>query len=286
MMDEEKNIFTLTPMSQKINLVAGQVYNGYITVVNPYESMDELIYKVEVAPYSIKDENYVADFLSDSDRSLIVDWITVENPTGTLLPGEKAKVKYSIQVPEGAPAGGQYAAFMVSSCNDETADDGIMIKSILEMASILYAGVDGEYVRKGEIAGIEMPGFVVKTPIGINSLFKNEGNVHETAKISFEVRNAILGDLVYPKTKGEGVYEEIIMPQSTRYVTYEINEVPSLGIYNVSQTIEYMGETYTANQMVVACPIWFMALLIVTIIVSIASIVFSTRRRRLKKNVF
>ena len=283
---EEKNIFILTPMSQKISLEAGQTHSGSITIANPYNSINELIYKVEVAPYSIKDENYVADFLSDSDRTRIVDWITIENPTGTVAPGEKVEVKYTIQVPEGAPAGGQYAAFMVSSDNDEAADDGIMIKSILEMASILYAEVDGEYVRKGEITGIEMPGFVVKTPIGINSLFKNEGNVHETAKISFEVRNAILGDLVYPRTKGEGVYEEIIMPESTLYVTHEIYEVPPLGVYDVSQTIEYMGETYNASQMVVACPIWFMALLIVTIIVSIASIIMSTRRRRLKKNVF
>lgn len=281
----EYSTFTVTPMSMEINIRAGEVYDGYITVANPADSTRDFAYKVEVAAYGVKDENYVADFLTETERSQITKWITIENPTGMLAPNETVKIHYVVRVPETAPSGGQYAAFMVSSNDDTDTDGSVLVSNVYEMASILYARVGGEYIHDGEFLGSEMPGFVTKLPILIGSTFKNDGNVHEDAEISFEVRNFFTSEVVYPKTSHDGAFGDVIMPETTRYAVHQIDGISPLGIYNVSQTINYMGQTYTVDRVVMACPLWFMALLVVLAVATIAGIVFSIKRHRRKKNI-
>ena len=75
------------------------------------------------------------------------------------------------------------------------------------------------------------------------------------------------------------------MPGTSRLVTRDINGISALGIYDVVQTVNYMGESQSVHQTVVVCPIWFMALLLVTVAAIITSIVFSVKRHRRKKNV-
>ena len=93
------NMFMVTPMSQRVALDAGSTYGGYITIANPSNATEDFHYKVVVSSYNVLDEQYTADFLTRSDRSQIVDWITVDNPTGTLKPNETTKVHYKINVP-------------------------------------------------------------------------------------------------------------------------------------------------------------------------------------------
>lgn len=283
---DNSDMFTVTPMSKKIMLDAGEVYEGDIIVANPANATNDFIYKVEVMAYTVKDENYVADFLTDSERTKIVDWITVDNPTGVLAPNETVKVHYTVRVPETAPAGGQYAAFLISSGDTALSSDGISVNNIFEMASILYAQVNGEITRGGEILGNTVSGFVTKGPIMTTATLRNDGNVHETARIALEVRSYLSAGTIYPRPGETGAVEEIIMPETTRFVTREITDVSPLGIYDVLQTVSYMGATSVTHQVVVACPVWFMALVLLTTVAIITAITFSAKRRRNKKLVF
>ena len=42
---EGANFFTVTPMSQRISLEAGETAEGTISVINPNDSVDDLKYK-------------------------------------------------------------------------------------------------------------------------------------------------------------------------------------------------------------------------------------------------
>ena len=280
------NVFTITPMNQDFELEAGQVYTGSILVSNPSTAANDFHYKVTVSPYSVIGEEYAADLETFSNRSQIVDWIKVDNPTGILKPNETAEVKFTITVPESAPAGGQYAALMVGSDNDTVVSEGLSINNVFEMASLVYAKVAGETVHAGEVSEITIPGFVASTPIAASALITNDGNVHETARIALEVRSVFSSTPIYPAPGESGVLTEVIMPESTRYITRNIDGISPLGIYNITETVNYLGQNTTFSQTVLVCPIWFMVLSIVTITAVAVAIVRNIRAHQIKRKVF
>ena len=283
-MDSDSS-FIISPMTQRISLMAGEEYHSSITVANPTDATKDFVYKVAVSPYSVKGDKYSADFVTESDYTKIKDWITVDNPTGTIEPGKSTKVTYTIRVPEDAPAGGQYGALLVSS-GSEIGGDDVAVKNVFEMACVIYAEVAGETKHVGEVTRNEVPGYVANVPFGVSSAVKNEGNVHEIARVSVEVRNIFSDDLIYPKSNESGVVEETIMPNTARDINRTIDGVSPLGIYVVKQSVEYLGETSVVEKTVFACPIWFMVLVFATICSIIYSIVKTIRKKHRRKVMF
>ena len=278
------NFFTVTPMSQRFSLEAGKTTEGSIQVINPNDSVSDLKYKAYVAPYGVVGEGYEADLTTDSKYNIIKDWITIENPTGTVEPNKTAEIKFKIKVPGNAPAGGQYAAIIITRDDDtEATENGVAVKDIFEMASLIYANVNGETVHKGEILSNEIPGFVANAPIVLSAQISNEGNIHENATIIIKATNFFNGDVIVEGDAEEHYYSEIIMPETTRYITREINEgLPLLGAVKVEQTIYYQGTSSKEEKTVIICPIWFLLLVIASIAAIIAAIVMMVRKHKKK----
>lgn len=278
-MDKE---FTVLPMSQRISLKAGEQYEGSIKVVNPADATKDFAYKVSVNPYGVADNTYDADFITDTNRTAISKWITIEEPTGTIKPNESKVIKFKINVPENAPGGGQYAALAVSSNQDATPSDGLAVNNVLEMASIIYASVAGETVHKGEILENNIPGFTTEVPARVSALIKNEGNIHEDATFVITVSDFFSGNKILPAEEDEGQYTELIMPETTRYIEREIDNLPALGVVKVKQTIYYNGVMNEAEKEIIICPIWFLALLTATLVAIIFTVVQIIRKHRKK----
>lgn len=278
------NFFTVTPMSQRISLEAGKTVEGTISVINPNDSVDDLKYKAYVAPYGVVGDGYEADLTTDSKYNQIKEWITIENPTGTIEPNKTGEIKFKIKVPGSAPAGGQYAAIVITRDDDTKAtDNGVAVRDIFEMASLIYADVAGETVRKGEILSNEIPGFVTNPPIVLSAQISNEGNSHENATVIIKATNFFTGDVIVEGNTEDAYYSEIIMPETTRYVTREINEgLPLFGAVKVEQTIYYRGSSSTEEKTVIICPIWFLLLVIASVAVIIATIVMIVRKHKKK----
>lgn len=280
---DDTNIFTLTPMSQNISLQPGQVYTGSITVANPANAAKDFNYKVEISPYGVVGEDYTADLITQNNRSQISKWIKIENPTGTLKPNDVTKVNFTITVPENAPAGGQYAALLVSSADNNVSNNGITINNVFEMASLIYANVTGKMIHEGEVSEILVPGFITNTPITTNTIVKNNGNSHEFAEIAIEVKN-LFNETVYPVSGESGITSEIIMPETTRLITRNINDVSPLGVYHITETVNYLGQDTVAYKTVMVCPVWFIAFLFVTATAIIVAIVRSILLHRKNKS--
>ncbi len=279
------NFFTVTPMSQRVSLEAGKTVEGSISVINPNDSVSDLKYKAYVAPYGVVGEGYEADLMTDSKYNMIKEWIKIENPTGTIEPNKTGEIKFKIKVPGDAPAGGQYAAIIITRDDDTKAsDNGVAVKDIFEMASLIYADVAGETVHKGEVLSNEIPGFVASAPITVSALISNEGNIHENATIVIKASNFFTGDVIVEGNTEDAYYSEVIMPETTRYVTREINEgLPLLGMVKVEQTIYYMGASPSvAEKTVIICPIWFLLLVIASIAAIIAAVVMIIRKHKKK----
>lgn len=279
----EEHTFTLTPMNQDIELTPGETYTGSITVVNPADATSDFAYKVSVTPFSVVGEEYNIDLATEYNRSLITKWITIDEPTGTLKPNETRQVEFTINVPENAPAGGQYASLAVTADNDAASDNGLAVQSVLEMASIVYAKVDGETVHGGQILENNIPGFSAATPVTLTALIQNTGNVHDYANYTITVSDFFTGQVILPTEENDGHYAEVIMPESTYYSQREISNLPAVGVVKVSQTIRFNGEVSVAESNIIICPIWFMVLVIATLLALITTIVLLIKKHRKHK---
>lgn len=283
-MDENSNnTFTLTPMSQNIELSPGETYTGYITIVNPADATSDFEYKVSVNPFSVVGQDYAVDLATEYNRSMITKWITVPESTGTLKPNESRKVEYTIKVPDDAPGGGQYAALTVTNNNETGNNDGLSVHSVLEMASVVYAQVDGETIHDTHILENNIPGFALTTPVTLTATLQNNGNVHEFASYTITVTDFFTGQVILPTEEADGHYSEVIMPETTFHSQREISNLPTIGVVKVTQTIRLNGEVSTAESNIIICPIWFMVLIIATLAALITTIVLIVKKHRKHK---
>lgn len=284
-MEETSNIFTVLPMSQRIFLTPGQEYEGSITVVNPVDATEDFKYKVSVYPYGVSGDNYDADLITDTDRTVITKWIEIAEPTGVIKPNESKEIHFTIKVPENAPGGGQYATIAVSSDTEATAQDGVAVQNVFEIASIIYADVAGETIHEGDILENIVPGFALTTPVKITALLNNSGNVHETATFTVTATNMFNGQSILPTEGNDGRYTEMIMPDTERYVEREISNLPTIGIVKVTQTINYNGQISTAEQQMIICPIWFLTLVVAALGALIATVVLLIKKHRRRRSI-
>ena len=279
----DSNMFTILPMSQRFSLKPGETYEGSITVVNPVDATEDFAYKASIVPYGVSGEDYQADLVTDSDHTMVAKWIKLEEPTGKVKPNESKKINFTITVPENAPAGGQYAAITVTSDNDAKDGDGDTVQNVFEIASIIYGTVAGETKHEGKVEENNVPGFVVNPPVKLTAKLTNSGNVHADATFVITVSDFFTGHVILPTEENDGEYNEIIMPDTTRVVEREINNLPALGVVKVNQTIYYNGEMSTVEKNVIICPIWFMILVAVTLCAIIGVIVHIVKKHRKNK---
>lgn len=280
--------FTLMPMSKEVGLQPGQVYRDSILISNPAEATEDLHYQINVSPYSVVDQDYTVDFAATSNWSQIVKWIEVEEPTGTISPNGQKEVFYTITVPEDAPSGGQYAMLEVHSTKDSDESAGVAVNNILGLASIIYARVAGETRHEGEILSNSIPGFVTNGQPVVSATLTNTGNVHETARIAFTIKNAITGEILFPVDDEDNVFSEVVMPESTRFATRNLSSLPALGIFEVTQDIAYLGNTENAlnTKTMIMCPLWFLALAILTVGALIGGVAGIIHKHRKMRRVF
>lgn len=281
----ENNTFTILPMSQRFALEPGQTYKGKLSIVNPSDATQDFSYRVSIMPYNVVGSDYTADLSTQYNRSMITEWIKVEEPTGTVKPNETKELEFTITVPTDAPAGGQYAAIAVAADPAQSATEGVEVQSIFEMASLIYGTVAGETKHEGTVLENNVPGFSTVSPVTLTALISNNGNIHEDATFVIAVSDFFSGKVILPNEENDGRYSEIIMPETTRQVEREVSNLPALGVVKVRQTIYYQGqEPSVVEKNVIICPIWFLILLILTIAAIITTIVLIIKKHRKRKN--
>ena len=113
-------------------------------------------------------------------------------------------------------------------------------------------------------------------------MLTNKGNVHETAIFTITVSDVFTGRVILPTEENTGRYSEVIMPETTRYAEREVSDLPALGVVKVTQTIDYNGQTSTTEKQIIICPVWFMALVLLTLASIIAAVVIIVKKRHRK----
>lgn len=258
-----RNTMIVSPPNQKIMLVPGETYRNAITVFNASDSTGNLKYSVFIGSYSeskgenSKDDYGNVDVVTEGRYNQIKNWITVDKRSGDIAPNTEDVITYTIEVPEDAPAGGQYATIIVrdDTGKDNTEDGNIMIQSSFQIASIIYAKVAGETREEGAISENSIPSFLLNGPLQATSMVKNDGNVHTDAEYILQVWPLIGDEEIC--TNEEKPETSLILPETERYHT-QTCDLPSIGIFRAKQTVKIFGETSIVERTIIICPLWLL----------------------------
>ena len=273
---------TVTPMRAGVVLNAGERYEGSFTVMNPVDGGEDLYYHIEAKPFYV-DEHYNPVFERDesNDMQFLVDWVKViSGEKGKLAPGESAKIEYEINVPDDAPAGGQYAVLSAVTDIRQNNENGVNIGEGMAINHLILAEIAGETVVSGEISDIDIQGFMFDGMINAHSLVRNTGNVHGLATYKMGVYGLFSDEPLYIND-GE-IDDHYILPNRALFNETYWKETPIAGIFRVVYKVEFQGEVAEMSKIVIVCPIWLIALIVVGITIIVLRIASLIKIRKME----
>jgi len=270
--------FSLSPMYQFITLTPGEKYVGNFEIVNPGSSKYDFYYKLRVEPFSVDNSDDISLTSSNGDYNRITDWISFSEEEGIISPNKSKEVRFTIDVPTNAPAGGQYASVVISSGAHRVDNSMVDLREIYESAHLIYAEVAGETVRKGSLNDVNVPSFLFSGNISGSALIKNEGNVHSQATSTLQIFPLFSNEEVF--TNEENPKKSWIMPGNTTLTTTDWTETPSMGIFHVIYNVEFEGVNQKVDKMVIVCPLWLLFVILVLIFLIIFKILSGKREKK------
>ena len=126
--DDSGSIF-ISPTKLYLSINPGETVTDSFIVKN--ESSTPEILRPVATPYSVTGEDYTPDYDTEGSYAQIHNWVTFAQDEYQLRPGDETRVEYTVTAPEDIPAGGQYAAILVSSAEDNSSSDGLAVKNVL-----------------------------------------------------------------------------------------------------------------------------------------------------------
>ena len=277
--ERQKVFLQVSPSTQQLGgLEPGEEREGSFKVQNvgsgPFD------FKVYASAYEVKNENYDPVFDGEKDRLKISNWFTFSQERGHLESDTEVTITYRIKVPADAPGGGQYGAIMVETENSK--DNSSNIQAISRVGIIIYSHINGEINHCTRILENKLPSFLFNPPIFGETRVENCGNIDAELKTSLKV---------YPFFSNEEIYSNEekptaanTLPNTKRYNKETWSNSPSIGIFNVEQTIQYGSETKVERKLVIICPIWLIVLIILFILSVIFWIAVRIREHKINSN--
>ncbi len=255
-------------------LKPGTTYSGEFTIFN--DGLKDFGYSISFAPYTVTNENYEPVFTVENNYTEIKDWITVDSDSGDVEAGKGKKIHFTVEVPDDAHGGAQSAAILVTMKNSEKQSGNV--EAVRQLGYLIYGNVDGEVTKTGRILENKVPTFLFNPPILASTLIENTGNVYTVATYKLQVFPLFSDEEVY--TNEETPENNIIFPETKRYNELKWEGAPQLGIFKVRSTVKIFDEESVVEKMVFLCPIWFLFIVILIIVLIIFWIVSRIMKRK------
>ena len=260
-------------------LIPGQIYSSKMNIQNT--GAQSFKYKIEVEPYQLADGAYDERSDQKDDYTQLVNWVILGQEGGELKPGESTDVSYTIRTPYDVPAGGQYAIIAAKIVMDDNKQiNGIVPTSRVAMP--ILGTIAGETRATGNISNNRIDGFLLNPPLTAHATIENTGNIHSKMTATIEVYSSFDGKLIY--TNAEHPDTHTILPKSRRQNTVKWEDAPGFGLFNVRQTVEFLGEKSVSEQLVFICPLWLIILTAIVVVGLIIWLIVRARERKKAQN--
>jgi hypothetical protein len=282
--------FAVSPAVISVDIATGKTTEGEYKVYSTASETWRM--RAGVSPLSVTGENYEMDTIHFTPRNEVVRWTTlglrgceIEKYDGDMMyfslqPREECWVQYRIDVPTDAPSGSQHMSFWVEDLANASelkyagSNAGVKQNNRIGL-SISANNADGESKLCGEILEQNIPFWVQKSPFETNYLIENCGNLDFYADVSLKV-DSLFGRELYRSEKPE---RNLVFAETTRRTPIGWTEA-NIGIYKVTQTVKYLGETHPITKWVLLMPVWLIIVFVAIILAIIFLIVRIKSRSR------
>lgn len=276
-------VVQVEPAEQNLELVPGETFSSSFKVKN----IGRLAFSFTLStkPFQILNDNYEPDFSTENNYTLLKNWISFEDQDYHLEPDAEVEVFYHVDVPFDVPAGGQYAAIVVET--RDSIDQNSLFHTISQVATILYGEVAGESRHEGSLTSHDLPKVLFGKPISASVTIANSGNTdfhisHQLALYNFFTGNQVFGSTPTDDETNEksGTANSRVMPgnERTNILTWEGS--PKLGVFKAVQTISFLDQSYTFEQIIFLCPIWLVGGVVFLVILMLVWLILRARSRK------
>lgn len=275
---------TLSPTSTKLTLEPGEEISGKATVFNSGD--EKFTVNVYASPYQVANSNYDPVFETETNQTQISRWIDFERSKFDVEPGQSADINWTINVPEDAPAGGQYATIFAEASEGEANSGSTGVEVKKRVGTIIYATVNGETRQQGSNSPFRLPKFIISRPISTKWTVENTGNTDFEVEYDFVVENSS-GDELFNRNKTLTVLPDTSRDISVGWVKDELIDgddiPPSFGVYRAKFSYSYLGSSETLEQTIVILQWWHIAVGALAVAVIIAVVVLKVKKSRSRR---
>lgn len=262
----------ITPTQKNLSEIEpGKEYTGTFKVKNM--GKETFNFEIDFAPYSVATETYEPNYTQETQYTEISNWITVNVKEGTVSPGGEQEIHYAVNVPTDAHGGAQAGTIMVRMAGGSGG-----LETVRQVGYLVFSNVDGDVIKTGKILENKLPQFLFNPPIYGSALVENTGNVYTVATHTLQVFPLFSNEEVF--TNEENPETSIVFPETKRLFNSEWEGAPQLGIFRVRHTVKIFDEESVVEKVVFLCPIWFLFIVILMIILIIFWIVSRIFKRK------
>jgi hypothetical protein len=202
-----------------------------LQVINPGSSSYDI--KIYATPFSVTGEDYKQNFNKIPGAEDVSTWFSFPSSTYHIDPNQTVNIPYFINVPSNALAGGHYATVFVETQNKANVN-GVVIHD--RLGSVAYLTVNGPVKTAGNFLSWNAS-FLQRPDLTANLRVQNTGAVHFQTTI-----NAVVKD-IFGSTRLTYYSTHEILPQTIRKMPVVWNKTPSFGLFRISGTANFLGQT-------------------------------------------
>ncbi len=159
-------------------------------VATPGASGEQIITLTNSGSAALDISIIVEDSAAAAPERSAVSWLSLEDLSVQVEPGEQRDIRVGIDVPKETPSGGYYAKVTFTTGSADTADNSAAISGQLSVGMLLTINGKEEIVRKASIARFA-PLLDGDGRVSFQMVVESAGNVHIIpGKADVDVRNA------------------------------------------------------------------------------------------------
>lgn len=281
---------TISPARLELAADPGTVVSNEFTIVNE-QDVDQ-VYYTSVENFEAQGESGTPNFTTTKEG--FSSWVQVAEKV-EIKKGEKVKIPFTVTVPQGADAGGHFAAIFLSTIPPSTGAGEVSVGAKVGMLMLLK--VSGEIKEDGGVMSFTTKNgsrFVTALPIDFVYRFNNNGNDRVKPTGTTTIKN-IIGATV--ESINANTNDGNVLPGSVRrfemtwgkedaipasasfmdHVSYQMRNF-ALGIYSANLNLSFGTKTAEKSMYLFVLPWQLLTVVLLILLVIILALSFALKR--------